>query len=79
MIVLKYPLYWRLISSTSLIPAAVLYLPSWLLFKTGGMMWSGLKAAFAHRCIEGDVGLFLLYLFSVSRGVLSISSERDKT
>ncbi len=31
-------------------------------------MWSDLKAAFACRCREGDIRLFLLYLFSVSEG-----------
>lgn len=41
-------------------------------------MWSGLRAAFASSCREGCVRLFLLYLFSVSGGMLSIRSERKK-
>lgn len=55
-------------ASTPAIPTAPLYLPCWLLFKTGEIMWSGLRAAFACRCREGYIRLFLLYLFSVSGG-----------
>lgn len=41
-------------------------------------MRSGLRAAFASSCREGCVRLFLLYLFSVSGGMLSIRCERKK-
>lgn len=60
--------YCRLLSSTPAIPSVPLYLPCWLLFKTGEIMWSGLRAAFACRCREGYIRLVLLYLFFVSGG-----------
>lgn len=63
--------------STSVIPTVPPYLPRWLLLKTGGIMWSGLKAAFACRCREGNIRLLLLYLFSVSGGD-AINQEREE-